>query len=298
MANDKVYTDYLMHGRTKGSRNGVSTTKGYTAVGQRAKGRYINGRYVYDLGAQGSYRPGAVNSRNDRYAQQPPVPDYDNLLGKSFPATEMGKRQSWQQIGDKYRAANIAAQKAGTGESNSVNIAGMGRHQQEEANKRYQIAEQHRINKQVSKVPRNDTSNYGSRNNWQQQGNTFRAANETWERFGSGKSKGITGTDQKGNYGGYGQLASLEGSTRAMNALSGLGKLRKEKKNLSLYGSGDTKTRNSRSDIANAFADAKADAKNAFKTMKQKALLSIFNKSSIGVRKDKKKKKSFKDFFK
>lgn len=48
--NDKVYANYLMHGRTKGSRNGISTTKGYTAVGQKAKGHLVNGKYVYDAG--------------------------------------------------------------------------------------------------------------------------------------------------------------------------------------------------------------------------------------------------------
>jgi len=234
MANEKTYPNYLMHYRTKGSKNGISTTKGYTAVGQKAKGRWVNGRYVYELGAQDSYRPQAVNSRNGRYAD------------------------------DEY-SKNL--------EYNSKKNG-------------------------FSKNPRPSANLKGTLNNWQQQGNTYRAANEAWERFGSGKSRGITGTDQKSNYGGFGQNPTLEGSTRAMNALSGLGKLRREKKNLSLYGSGDTKTRNSRSDIGNAFADAKADAKNAFKTMKQKALLSIFNKSSLGVRKDKKKKKSLKDLFK
>lgn len=48
--NDKVYANYLMHGRTKGSRNGISTTKGYTAIGQKAKGHLVNGKYVYDAG--------------------------------------------------------------------------------------------------------------------------------------------------------------------------------------------------------------------------------------------------------
>lgn len=48
--NNKTYANYLMHGRTKGSRNGISTTKGYTAVGQKAKGKLINGKYVYTAG--------------------------------------------------------------------------------------------------------------------------------------------------------------------------------------------------------------------------------------------------------
>lgn len=50
-------------GRTKGSKNGVSTTPGYVAKGEKAKGRFVNGRYVYDdkkstyiKGDDGQYR--------------------------------------------------------------------------------------------------------------------------------------------------------------------------------------------------------------------------------------------------
>jgi hypothetical protein len=46
----------LMHYRTKGSRNGVSTTQGYRAIGERAKGRLVNGRYVYDYDQTPAYR--------------------------------------------------------------------------------------------------------------------------------------------------------------------------------------------------------------------------------------------------
>lgn len=38
----------LMHYRTKGSRNGYSKNANYKPVGQRATGRLVNGRYVYD----------------------------------------------------------------------------------------------------------------------------------------------------------------------------------------------------------------------------------------------------------
>lgn len=49
--NDYIYgvycsNNYLIHGRTKGSKNGISTTPGYTAVGQKAKGHWVNGIYV------------------------------------------------------------------------------------------------------------------------------------------------------------------------------------------------------------------------------------------------------------
>lgn len=36
MANNKIYSDYLMHYRTKGSRNGYSKDPNYTPIGQKA----------------------------------------------------------------------------------------------------------------------------------------------------------------------------------------------------------------------------------------------------------------------
>lgn len=279
MANEKTYPNYLMHYRTKGSKNGISTTKGYTAVGQKAKGHWVNGHYVY-------YTEGTPNN--------------------------------WQQQADLASSSARVKQDLHTGKIRArfgvvnpnkgpVEITAFPKIQDPsykhalEKNEAKRWTEDRIKNSQknwYSKKPQPSINLKGTLNNWQQQGNNFRAANEAWERFGSGKSRGITGTDQKSNYGGYGTHAALEGAMRGMNAVADLGKLRREKKNLSLYGSGDTKTRNSRSDIANAFADAKADAKNAFKTMKKKAALSIFNKFSTGIRKDKKKKKSLKDLFK
>ena len=46
-----------MHGRTKGSRNGVSTTPGYVAKGKKAVGRLINGVYVYANNAVNTFAP-------------------------------------------------------------------------------------------------------------------------------------------------------------------------------------------------------------------------------------------------
>lgn len=37
MANNKIYSDYLMHYRTKGSRNGYSKDPNYTPIGQKAR---------------------------------------------------------------------------------------------------------------------------------------------------------------------------------------------------------------------------------------------------------------------
>ena len=55
--------DSLMHYRTKGSRNGVSTTSGYRAIGQLAVGRRLpDGTYVYDSAYPG--RPNLGQARS------------------------------------------------------------------------------------------------------------------------------------------------------------------------------------------------------------------------------------------
>lgn len=45
---DRASGGSLKHYRTKGSRNGYSKNPNYKVVGQKAKGRWVNGRYVYD----------------------------------------------------------------------------------------------------------------------------------------------------------------------------------------------------------------------------------------------------------
>ena len=51
-----AFNDYnaISHARTKGSKNGISTTKGYIPIGQRAQGRWDPslGRYVYSTGVE------------------------------------------------------------------------------------------------------------------------------------------------------------------------------------------------------------------------------------------------------
>lgn len=82
MANEKVYTDYLMHGRTKGSRNGISTTKGYTAVGHKANGHWVNGRYVYyeDEARNRAFQQGKAETagRNSAYENQAMIKRMEN----------------------------------------------------------------------------------------------------------------------------------------------------------------------------------------------------------------------------
>jgi hypothetical protein len=90
MANNKVYANFLMHGRTKGSRHGISTTKGYTPVGQKAKGRLVNGKYVYDdpsmmLGTTQMYNH--VNWQQAANAARAEQEQYNRWYGKGTQKT-------------------------------------------------------------------------------------------------------------------------------------------------------------------------------------------------------------------
>ena len=52
MSLNRTYYAYLMHSRTKGSRNGFSKNPDYKPVGTPAKGIWRNGRYIYNFGNQ------------------------------------------------------------------------------------------------------------------------------------------------------------------------------------------------------------------------------------------------------
>lgn len=106
MANNKVYSNYLMHGRTKGSRNGISTTKGYRAVGHKARGRLSpDGRYIYDMSTHkkyvadgmgqtgmGSYHTYELNTKN---AKKNGIDV--NFAQKTVNSLNKGAANPWQQ---------------------------------------------------------------------------------------------------------------------------------------------------------------------------------------------------------
>ena len=151
MANDKVYTDYLMHGRTKGSRNGISTTKGYTAIGQKAKGRWVNGRYVYDTSK--SYGGNVENTQSGRVTKplSPYVPD------EYLSEVEYNSRKNDGSYAPHPTAASVNA-------SHNAYV-------QSEANKKgmnaaYEYAKRQALKKKATNVGDSET-----RNNWQQQAN-------------------------------------------------------------------------------------------------------------------------------
>ena len=124
MANNKIYANFLMHGRTKGSRNGVSTTKGYTAVGKKATGKLINGRYVYDQpygytpsSITTGYTPLSAISEKERIRQQKAeekkrkqenyarVKAENYAFDKKYGYKEMGKQAASQEWRDQQARA-------------------------------------------------------------------------------------------------------------------------------------------------------------------------------------------------
>lgn len=89
----------LMHYRTKGSRNGVSNTPGYLAIGQKAIGRLVNGRYIYDT-AQNVGRQARIGAAN-AYATARNQADYAGYkVRKAGSQAVSGVKSSMKSIKD------------------------------------------------------------------------------------------------------------------------------------------------------------------------------------------------------
>lgn len=100
--NNKTYANYLMHGRTKGSRNGISTTKGYTAVGQKAKGKFINGRYIYDMPASSANTDTLTKVSN-------PYGDYESKKRAQEKTDDFMRKQEWKEFDAQANAPSVQA---------------------------------------------------------------------------------------------------------------------------------------------------------------------------------------------
>lgn len=106
---DRASGGSLKHYRTKGSRNGYSKNPNYKVVGQRAKGKWVNGRYVYDQPTNNPmYSKTSSQSRGflSQYSQgahqrtSDPVRDKINekaAATKVKLAAERGSQNNWQQ---------------------------------------------------------------------------------------------------------------------------------------------------------------------------------------------------------
>lgn len=106
---DRAPGGSLKHYRTKGSRNGYSKNPNYKVVGQRAKGKWVNGRYVYDQPTNNPmYSKTSSQSRGflSQYSQgahqrtSDPVRDKINekaAATKIKLASARGSQNNWQQ---------------------------------------------------------------------------------------------------------------------------------------------------------------------------------------------------------
>ena len=189
MANNKVYGNYLMHGRTKGSRNGISTTKGYRAVGQRAKGRIVNGRYVYDYQSPGDYMQSMANAeaRAKRAAEERAL---KNKIGFK---SDYGAKNNWQQRGNEHRAANELVRDYYNKKIGDYTAEGFSKNKNGEynvyndTNNRWENIYARRENAEKAAKA---ASEKGESNNWQEVGTKTAALHNVGKKLADGTSKG------------------------------------------------------------------------------------------------------------
>lgn len=105
MSLNSSFYSYLMHSRTKGSRNGISTTPGYKAVGELAKGVLRNGRYIYTNIKKGIFS-GIDKTRNATNNLQKIYQTEANKF-KSNPVKT--SYNTVKEIGDTYKKGKSAA---------------------------------------------------------------------------------------------------------------------------------------------------------------------------------------------
>lgn len=237
-------------GRTKGSKNGISTTPGYVAIGQKAQNNWQQQAELERWKKQNRNNI-AAKKKADAAKQQELIKKADASY-----AANQGKANNWQNQANAQRAMKEYMNKASA--------------ERKAAEKSKQ--------KSVDRMQAQ-----GAANNWQEMGNQRRAAIEAFVKAATGKSNtaDIRGMDRK---------AREEATVRYINdAVSTNAKYRKQQSDL--YGAGDAKTRNARSDVKNAYEDAKLEAKNAFLAAKEKAGAKLYTKISYLNNKFKKKKK-------
>lgn len=141
---------HLRHYRTKGSKNGVSKDPNYRPVGDKAVGRIINGRYVYEQVANNPFVKNLVSAQKQNYLKRQADASYARLQAKR--PTNVGVDKLAAKAEQQARARNAA------NESYNSNM------------KKKQMAMQVKA-----------ASERGAANNWQERGNamasTIRAIN-------------------------------------------------------------------------------------------------------------------------
>ena len=222
----------LRHYRTKGSRNGYSKDPNYNPVGQKATGRIVNGRYVYDADYEQARNQATVGAAR---------------------AQVLGKMNNWQQQSNLHRSTDEAANRYVTGRSRDV-MAYNESNATKNADKKYvdpnsgwkfdysyrnanqrvangaKVSNPTKVQMPSAKSKRNKLIAKGAQNNWQDMANRSRAANEAWNNVSTRKSNGLTAftnasdksldRDLQTRYGVNGKGDQLRNDTSYANALA------------------------------------------------------------------------------
>lgn len=195
MANNRIYANFLMHGRTKGSRNGISTTKGYTAVGQKAKGKIINGRWYYNITPDYVKAENAAKVKARNYAKSHGYDWGENTFNyvtnpdiKSQNAANVKARAA--AIDKKYGYKQMASQAASQEWRDKQERA-----ESEAKKKMYSQA----ANAERDTLAKRNSVAKGAANNWQQQAAAARDNKETYTKYKEGKISAITAKDNSGD---------------------------------------------------------------------------------------------------
>ena len=319
MANDKTYPNYLMHYRTKGSKNGISTTKGYTAVGHKANGHWVNGHYVYyeDEAKQRAFRQGLAEARgrNSAYENQAMVKRMENarkadvldqkIYGKKIKGyTRLADISPYekQRLADKYLSNSPQHQAA----VNQHNAEVAGRETAlayaQKKKKRTNIgasqaADAARMNAEARNrilSSSKGSSEKGAQNNWQQQANKEAGGNSSGYNNSHYSAVSQAAAERRA------REAALERQKKGLghprndyvrpgsakyykNAYENAVRLSKQPESFmgkpvsrmelaekTKAAKAESQLRNSRSDIGNAMADAREDAKKAWKSLTSK----------------------------
>lgn len=252
MANNKIYSDYLMHYRTKGSRNGYSKDPNYTPVGKKAmdpldydsrkddpdyydRGRYFDDdtsqwRNNYDLTGKAKFKMFASSVAENLPGRNNPIRKAANAVRESKRAEERSKQQDASIDTNRKRIQQARADRE---------YANRTRYSQQEAIEATKAGH--------GKAPTNGKSG------------RLTAGFATADAASSAAKAGIDGRDNAFR---ERAIARVKADAMGRNA-SDMAK----KSKVAYYHNELEKSkkisdkRNSRSDIGNAIADAKSDAK-------------------------------------
>lgn len=194
-------------GRTKGSKNGVSTTPGYVAKGQRARGRLVNGQYIYGdvinpfIRKQMAERAAAKNNWQFMANRQAAITGLPS--GTRMAVT---KRQADIRAQNKrgYSAERIALLKKLANERKanvSKNAEDINKQISAHRSRLQEIVANKMNNDRKAKVMKQQikkAANIGSQNNWQQQAAGAAAGGMTGQAMREKRTRHVSGLSAAG----------------------------------------------------------------------------------------------------